>query len=281
MRTLRISDGIIFQTVGDEVIAYSPTTGQAHCLTHLEHQVLESYRGPKAEPSSDERSAVGRVVARLLRLRLLEPKRLPPLKPGLMVSEVGDELLVYDSGGTRAFSLNPAAAAVFNLCRQGANEDEALAALGLSFGEVNQALLEAGLYQLGQRELLSAPVAKPESSRRLALKAAALWPLLASVAAPVPATAASCSIGEFLCGGACCPPGSACCSNVCCGTPGSTCCGGACCFPGFTCCGTTCCTPGFPCCGTTCCTGVAGACCGSGCPCIPGFSCVGGDCLPT
>lgn len=281
MKALRISEGVIFQTVGDEVIAYCRSTGQAHCLTRLEHQVLQSYRGPEAELSADATPTVGRVVARLLRLRLLEPRRLPTLKPGLMVSEVGDELLVYDSVGTRAFSLNPAAAAVFSLCRQGASEKEALTALGLSFGEINQALLEAGLYQLGQKELLAAPVAKPESSRRLALKAAALWPLLASVAAPVPATAASCDLGDFLCGGVCCPAGTACCSNTCCGTPGTTCCGGACCTPGFTCCGTTCCSPGFPCCGTTCCTGFIGACCGSGCPCPPGFACNGTDCLPT
>jgi hypothetical protein len=128
-------------------------------------------------------------------------------REGLVVEELGDELLVYDSERNRAHSLNPAAAAVWELS-DGVREAKELAnAAGVTEDEVWRALS-----QLEERHLLDGDLPRrmsgPEYSRRQAMRrmgligasAAFAAPLVRSIVVPTAAHAQASCVPE---GGAC------------------------------------------------------------------------------
>ena len=111
----------------------------------------------------------------------------------LIVEEVGDEVLVYDSNADTAHCLSPDAASVWRRCDGKTPIDGLTAQVDLSAERVESALSE-----LERCELLEQPATPAGHTRRdLTLKvarisaAAAATPLIISVAAPTPAQAAT------------------------------------------------------------------------------------------
>src|SRR3954453_19690275 len=126
-------------------------------------------------------------------------QQLPPARrEGLIVEELGDELLVYDSERNRAHSLNPVAAAVWKGC-DGERDSAALAEIA----GVSEDAVWRGLSQLEERGLLDGELPRrmsgPEYSRRQAVRrmgligasAAFAAPLVKSIAMPSTARAGS------------------------------------------------------------------------------------------
>ena len=112
----------------------------------------------------------------------------------LIVEELGDELLIYDSKANYGHSLSPDAARVWRRC-DGKTPREGLSAQL----DLNAKTVERALDELDRCELLEErPVAAQGTTRReLTVKmvtvagAAAAAPLILSVAAPTPAQAAT------------------------------------------------------------------------------------------
>jgi len=165
---------------------------------------------------------------------MYQPKSTPLARSqGLVIEELGDELLVYDLGADRAHSLSPAAARVWRRCDGETRVDALGAELGLETDTIEHALEE-----LSACELLETPAGSaPGSTRReLSVKmvkagaAVAAAPLILSVAAPTPAAAVtpgqcisltsstqSCGSGEGSNG--CLTIGCCCCNPACGSTP--------------------------------------------------------------
>jgi DNA-binding MarR family transcriptional regulator len=151
----------------------------------------------------------------------------------LIVEQLGEELLVYDTNSDRGHSLSPEAAKVWRAC-DGNTSAEALSAhLGLDLETVSRALDELSGCEL--LEVSPTIVADGSTRREVTLKLAkagavvAAAPLILSVAAPMPAQAAtaafcrqfndqSCGMGNNGCksevGCCCCTP-----PDGCVGTP--------------------------------------------------------------
>jgi hypothetical protein len=134
---------------------------------------------------------------------------------GLIVSELGAELLVYDLERHRAHRLNATAAAVWRACRN-TQTDEA-AASHVSSGLPLRARCDVvwlAVGRLSRAGLLAEPAVRaPRLSRRRLLRLlgqAALLPVVVSIVAPTPAAAATC-----LPSGSACTSNSQCCSDVC------------------------------------------------------------------
>jgi hypothetical protein len=111
----------------------------------------------------------------------------------LIVEELGDEVLVYDSNSDTAHCLSPDAARVWGLCDGGTSIESLTAQVSLTAERVENALVE-----LERCELLEARptlTGDGHTRRELGLKvaqvgaAAAAVPLIVSVAAPTPAMA--------------------------------------------------------------------------------------------
>lgn len=109
----------------------------------------------------------------------------------LIVEELGDEVLVYDSNTDTAHCLSPDAARVWRACDGGTSVDDLPPQVGLS-----AELVESALDELERCELLERRPAPTGHTRRdFGLKiakvsaAAASVPLIVSVAAPAPAAA--------------------------------------------------------------------------------------------
>jgi hypothetical protein len=117
---------------------------------------------------------------------------------GLVVEQLGDELLVFDSRTGEAHALGPLASSVFERCDGRTTLTEVAAELGLS----EAALLEV-LEQLHERGLLEDAGGQPtptdglsrrDAVRKVALLsagAAAAAPLIKSILVPTPAEALS------------------------------------------------------------------------------------------
>ena len=113
---------------------------------------------------------------------------------GLVVEELGDEVLVYDLAVKNAHCLSPTAATVWRRC-DGRTPSSALA---LELG-LDQAEIERALDELDGCDLLVSPVVPGDglSRRELGLRVtkvaagAAVLPLILSVAAPAAAATAS------------------------------------------------------------------------------------------
>src|SRR4051794_26396486 len=131
-------------------------------------------------------------------------QQLPPARrEGLIVEELGDELLVYDSERNRAHSLNPVAAAVWKGC-DGIRDPAALAEIA----GVSEDAVWRGLSQLEERGLLDGELPRrmsgPEYSRRQAVRrmgligasAAFAAPLVQSIAMPSAAQAGASCVPE-------------------------------------------------------------------------------------
>jgi len=111
----------------------------------------------------------------------------------LIIEEIGDEVIVYDSNADTAHCLSPDAASVWRRCDGRTPIDGLAAQIGLSAERV-----ETALDELERCALLEEPRAATGHTRRdLSLKlakvtaAAAAAPLIISVAAPTPAQAAT------------------------------------------------------------------------------------------
>ena len=125
---------------------------------------------------------------------MAEGKSPPPVKKnGLVVQDLGDEVIVYDPVSHRAHALNRAAALVFERL-DGKHTIEAIARhVGRAFEKSPQkALVTAAINELAASGLLETPLdALP---RRVMLRglAAGLTPLVISVSVPAAAAAQSC-----------------------------------------------------------------------------------------
>src|SRR3954452_16915698 len=143
---------------------------------------------------------------------------------GLVVEEIGDELLVYDLDTDEAHSLDPAAAAIWRACDGTTTPADIAARLTL-----DDAAVQATLKHLGDLNLLTgqAPAVAVTHSRRAVLRrglvagaaGAVAIPVIRSIVAPTPAHAQS---GGGLPNGQPCTAGQ-CASGCCCAVGGGVC----------------------------------------------------------
>ena len=147
---------------------------------------------------------------------------------GIVVKELPDELLVYDTERHRAHCLNRTAALVWKHC-DGGKSVEQIAELLRAELEVPDAeeLVWWALHRLGKARLLTEPMSPPpevarysrrELVRRLGLVGgmSVLIPVVSSIVAPTPAEAAGTCVSLIGCGGQ--PLGTPCgptCTNIC------------------------------------------------------------------
>lgn len=123
--------------------------------------------------------------------------KLPALKSGLVVTELADELLVYDSASGRAHCLGKVGMVVYRACEAGLDHEAATQQLGLQGFADPEAALQETLNQLSLESLTASdPNERPPAfDRRRFLEAAgalAALPVIASVLAPRPLQAMSC-----------------------------------------------------------------------------------------
>ena len=134
---------------------------------------------------------------------------------GLVVEEIGDELLVYDLNTDEAHSLDPAAAAIWRACDGTATVAGIATRLNL-----DDAAVQATLKHLGELNLLAGevPAVTVTHSRRAVLRrglvagaaGAVAVPVIHSIVAPAPAHAQSsslCSFSSECTSGCCCMVG--------------------------------------------------------------------------
>ena len=123
-------------------------------------------------------------------------------KDGLIVRELGEEVLVYDLERHRAYCLNPMAAWVWRHC-DGRTSVEALARkMAEAWGVpadgtwVEMALERLGRARLlvGRWESLGVRLGRREFLKRLAIAGGTglLWPVVSRLTAPLPAQAQTC-----------------------------------------------------------------------------------------
>ena len=143
---------------------------------------------------------------------------------GLIVREMADEVLIYDTTCDRATALNPFAALVWAAC-DGVSDNLAITARlraengsASTADDVDQALTLLDKAHLLDRSTVPAAAVVAAASRRkfigqTGLAAALAVPVITSILAPTPAQAATC-----LPGGAACTAGAQCCSGLCLGS---------------------------------------------------------------
>lgn len=125
---------------------------------------------------------------------MAEGKRLAPVKrDGLVVQDLGEEVIVYDPLSHRAHALNRTAALVFERL-DGRHDIDALArAVGRAMGHPPQkALVIAAVNELAGANLLETPVVALPRRAILRGLAAGLTPLVISVSVPAAAAVGSC-----------------------------------------------------------------------------------------
>lgn len=119
-------------------------------------------------------------------------KPMPKAVTDLLVTAVGEELLLYTQEHNEAICLNSTAALVFQAC-DGETARETVAER-LAPGEAGEALLDIALGDLAARGLIPQQKQSGMSRRHFLHKwgtVAAALPLVAAVATPLPAAAAS------------------------------------------------------------------------------------------
>lgn len=141
-------------------------------------------------------------------------------KDVLVVEELPDEILIYDTKRHKAHCLNQTAAIVWKHCDGRTSIPDLTRILRKeSKVPVDDEVARLALEQLGKAHLLQEPIAgtkgvsRREAMRKIGLAAAVSLPLVTSIVAPTPAQAATC-----LPGGAACVSPAECCSGVCAGT---------------------------------------------------------------
>ena len=146
---------------------------------------------------------------------------------GLVVRELPDEVLVYDTESHEAHCLNATAALVWRRCNGSSTVSEIAASLAGELGEADEEVVWLALEELWKRQLLvgEEPVAEESGMsrstllRRVGVGAAVVsLPAIASLVAPSAAHAVTPCI---VAGQPCSPTGTPCC-------PGLTCTGGTC-----------------------------------------------------
>jgi hypothetical protein len=157
-------------------------------------------------------------------------KHLSPIarKDELVIEELPEEILVYDTKRHKAHCLNQTAALVWKNCDgQTSIPDITRILQKESKVPVDDAVATLALEQLGKAHLLQEPLTPPagreglsrrEAVRRIGFAAAISLPLVTSIVAPTPTQAATC-LGT----GAGCTTGAECCSGICAGGPPTTC----------------------------------------------------------
>ncbi len=120
---------------------------------------------------------------------------------GLVITEAGDDVLIYDQNSYSLHTLNKQSYQVWQHCDGIATVDSVAAVTGMSVDVVKRALT-----QLEEVSLLEAPLdesLRSNESRRSFMKKvgiAASVPAIVSVTAPMAAMADSCSLSTPLCG---------------------------------------------------------------------------------
>lgn len=161
-------------------------------------------------------------------------------KDGLVVTELPDELLVYDLERHKAHCLNPTAALVFKRCDGRSSVRQITRALGRELDAApDERLVWLALERLEKAHLLEArpeaPLAPESYSRRELVRrvglAVATLPVVATVLAPTPAAAVATCIPASACVGASNPP------NPCYSTSPALCTGYCVCIGAGTCSG--------------------------------------------
>ncbi|PYS25412.1 MAG: hypothetical protein DMF72_01745 [Acidobacteria bacterium] len=149
--------------------------------------------------------------------------RLPrALRDNLVIRELDDETLVYDTERDEAHCLNQTAALVWELCDGKTSATEAARSIQQELRtNIDSDLVWLAVKQLQKFHLVERATKSPSVSRRdLVLKyapAALALPVIMSISAPTPAQSASC-----LPNGAPCSTNTQCCGGSCFGSP-STC----------------------------------------------------------
>ena len=149
-------------------------------------------------------------------------------KEGLVVKELPDEILVYDTERHKAHCLNPTAALVWKQCDGEKSVEQIAKRLGaeLEVGDAEE-LVWWALRRLEKARLLAEPVSPPpkvadrsrrDVVRRLGLVGglSVIIPVVSSIVAPTPVEAAGTCVPIFGCGGQ--PFGVICgptCGNIC------------------------------------------------------------------
>lgn len=121
---------------------------------------------------------------------------LPKITDNLLTTQLVDELLVYDRQTATAHCLGLVGKTVFEGCEQSLAEDDLLKRLEAAGAVDPKAVLEQTLVELSNLGLVSSTSPKGEFDRRKFLAAAgalAAVPVVASVLAPQPAQAISCT----------------------------------------------------------------------------------------
>jgi hypothetical protein len=215
---------------------------------------------------------------------MLESRPVRPLArfDDLVISQVGNETLVYDQRTHHIHYLDEVTAATWRHSDGRHTVSDLSRVVSLEMAQrLSIATIELALVKLSDVGLLLTPVeaTEPRASRRSLLRKAAIGgavavPTIVSVSAPQAATAVSTCIGEF------CPTDGECCVSGECDGDGNCCSGGfpvcpadgVCCIAGECDGDGNCCSGGFPVCPTdgVCC--VAGECDGDGNCCSGGFS---------
>lgn len=153
--------------------------------------------------------------------------RLPfPRAHGLIMRELGGELVVYDGTRHRAFCLNPTAASIWKSCQGGTSPRKAHLELESELGRpLPRDLVWLGVDQLRKAGLLEDVAtlegehpSRREVLRRMGAAGAALLPAVASLMVPPAVAAASCGgcnakTGNNACNSAHCMVGSVCGKN--------------------------------------------------------------------
>jgi hypothetical protein len=141
-------------------------------------------------------------------------------KEGLVVRELADEVLVYDTLADKAHCLNHTAALIWHHCDGRSSVSQIASAVSLQLqAPVDEKMVWFALDQLSKDHLMEEKVSLPalmsgmtrrQMVRTLGIAAVVAVPLVTSIVAPTPAQAATCL-----------PPGSAC-------TSSAQCCSGLC-----------------------------------------------------
>ena len=140
---------------------------------------------------------------------------------GLIVRELENEVLIYDTNNDKAHCLNETAALIWQQCDGHATPAEISRTLSQQLGTtIDERVVWFALKQLSRDHLLEEDLTPPavftvglnrrEMVRVLGLAAVVAVPLVTSIVAPTPAQAATC-----LPDGAPCTTGGECCSGLC------------------------------------------------------------------
>lgn len=131
---------------------------------------------------------------------MTKTERLPlARKQNLIVKDLGNEVMLYDSQRKKAFCLNQTSAAVWKRCDGKTTVAEITHALQTIDPSLGESVAWFALHQLESDGLLEKTVAAPSEAQGLTRKelikkfgvAAAFIPLVAALVAPTPAKASS------------------------------------------------------------------------------------------